>query len=598
MFEQQRARFALCWVFLLAASWVHADEKPIWAKRMLGQQAPVLVVEKWLGEEPVTAGKFAIIEFWTTTCPKCPESIRKLNEIQEALADDVVVIGVSEESEATVLEMKDPVLKFASGIDTQKRMKTALEVIGIPHAIVVDPSGIVRWEGFPLNSQTRLTVDVVRDLIRQYGTGADKAAAAIDNRPNPGEPGRIVHCVADVESDSSYELYLPSTWQATNAAPLIFLFSPGGDGGDILRHHQSAIEKAGWVGVGCNKLRNNDPDGSDRMTSHIIADVRKRVPHDLRREYLGGFSGGAARSYTITRSRWNEFAGVVAHGGWLGTYDDQHVYPGRLAVAMISGDEDKAALHYEDSDAEILGRSGARVREFHFPGGHSMGPAEEAMAWLEEDWQAEGMRHCDVPQFTEAMTSHDNPDTAHDERIRAALLLLMDAPWLPVSMAASDALITRAAVDSTILGVDGPWADPSVAFAKSKALWQSAGWDGLLNEGEKTARLRLALVACATNLGPLTAYAEQLRGLPPGSTDSGREGAFLAKAASGGDDADWRIWHVRAMAAGLQGRFDDALAAEEEAIDRSSEGDRERCMKQYDWLRDRKDVARSAGGTP
>ena len=81
----------------------------------------------------------------------------------------MVVIGISDEPEAKVRAMKDPKLDYASAIDTQGRTKKAVGVEGIPHVILMDPNGIVRWEGFPLLEGYRLTEKAVADVLEKYG---------------------------------------------------------------------------------------------------------------------------------------------------------------------------------------------------------------------------------------------------------------------------------------------------------------------------------------------------------------------------------------------------------------------------------------------
>jgi hypothetical protein len=44
-------------------------------------------------------------------------------------------------------------------------MKKQLKVEGIPHVILIDPQGVVRWEGFPLLQGFELTEDVLKDLL-------------------------------------------------------------------------------------------------------------------------------------------------------------------------------------------------------------------------------------------------------------------------------------------------------------------------------------------------------------------------------------------------------------------------------------------------
>jgi len=45
--------------------------------------------------------------------------------------------------------MTDPHIDYAVAIDTRQRMMRTLAVTGIPHCILVDPHGIVRYEGMP-----------------------------------------------------------------------------------------------------------------------------------------------------------------------------------------------------------------------------------------------------------------------------------------------------------------------------------------------------------------------------------------------------------------------------------------------------------------
>ncbi len=150
---------------LLPIFTAHAEDKKLWAKSFLGQKAPDFVVEKWLGEEPKREGKWVLIDFWATWCPPCREAIKHLNEFHQKFGDKLIVIGVSDEPEVKVSELKTPKLEYFSAIDTKAQMKNKLEVKGIPHVIIIDPKGIVRWEGFPLLDGHELTEKVLTDLL-------------------------------------------------------------------------------------------------------------------------------------------------------------------------------------------------------------------------------------------------------------------------------------------------------------------------------------------------------------------------------------------------------------------------------------------------
>ena len=153
----------LAMIALLAIA--SAEEKKIWANSILGQKAPAFVVEKWLGDEPKREGKWVLIDFWATWCGPCRKAVPHLNELQKKFADQLVIIGVSDEKEEVIRKMTEPKIEYASAIDTQARMKKELAVTGIPHVIIIDPQGIVRWEGFPFLTGHELTEKVVTALL-------------------------------------------------------------------------------------------------------------------------------------------------------------------------------------------------------------------------------------------------------------------------------------------------------------------------------------------------------------------------------------------------------------------------------------------------
>jgi len=142
--------------------------KRLWAKSVLNQKAPELIVEKWISKQPNTKGKFVLIDFWATWCGPCRAYIPALNEIQKKYSDQLVIIGVSDEPAEKVEAFNNPKIEYFEAIDTKAKVKSALEVTGIPHAILIDPKGIVRWEGFPLLDKNQLTEEVIKGLLEKY----------------------------------------------------------------------------------------------------------------------------------------------------------------------------------------------------------------------------------------------------------------------------------------------------------------------------------------------------------------------------------------------------------------------------------------------
>jgi cytochrome c biogenesis protein CcmG, thiol:disulfide interchange protein DsbE len=142
--------------------------KQLWAKSFLNQKAPDLIVEKWLTAEPDRRGKFTLIDFWATWCPPCRKAIPELNGYYEKFSDKLVVIGISDETEEAVRKLVNPQIEYSIAIDTQARTKNVVGVTGIPHVLIIDPQGIVRWEGFPFLQGYELNEKVVADILAKY----------------------------------------------------------------------------------------------------------------------------------------------------------------------------------------------------------------------------------------------------------------------------------------------------------------------------------------------------------------------------------------------------------------------------------------------
>ena len=141
------------------------EGKRIWARSALYERAPELVVEKWLTDKPETEGKYVLVEFWATWCPPCRRSIALLNGFHKKFGKELVVIGISDEAEEDVRALTTHPIDYASAIDTQARMKNELNVVGIPHAIVVEPNGHIVWEGFPLLAGYELTEEIIEKIL-------------------------------------------------------------------------------------------------------------------------------------------------------------------------------------------------------------------------------------------------------------------------------------------------------------------------------------------------------------------------------------------------------------------------------------------------
>lgn len=189
---------------------------------------------------------------------------------------------------------------------------------------------------------------------------------------------------------NSFHVYYPSSYSLTKKPPILILFSPSGWGPGIMKNFRQGADALGWVLVGCDKLKNGQPDSEgDVIFKDILEAIGERVDHDPNLLYLGGMSGGAMRAFKYSAGFDRPWKGVISCGGWLGgskNYDLE--FRKKMAVAMVNGDSDKNANFYVKSDSKALEKRRCQVKLFAFPGGHTVGPPdviESAMKWVSEN---------------------------------------------------------------------------------------------------------------------------------------------------------------------------------------------------------------------
>lgn len=160
------------------------------AKDFRGKTAPSMHVAKWINGKPKAKGKVVIIDFWATWCAPCRASIPHANELAEEFRDDVVMIGISDESRNDFdlgmskqrLRLKD--FKYFIALDSDRKMYNKLGVNGIPHMIVMSSDWIVRWQGHPatLTASTLEHIVVANRAISPSSVRSDDGCNRWANR--------------------------------------------------------------------------------------------------------------------------------------------------------------------------------------------------------------------------------------------------------------------------------------------------------------------------------------------------------------------------------------------------------------------------------
>ena len=122
---------------------------PVSNTSLIGKPAPAIDGGKWLGEKPTLEGKVVLVVFWAPWSIPCRKYIATLDGLQNKFGGKLAVVGVTSESEAEIAEMTEPKIGFPSLLDPVAKFSTSVGVTSIPYVMLVDPKGIVRYQGHP-----------------------------------------------------------------------------------------------------------------------------------------------------------------------------------------------------------------------------------------------------------------------------------------------------------------------------------------------------------------------------------------------------------------------------------------------------------------
>jgi cytochrome c biogenesis protein CcmG/thiol:disulfide interchange protein DsbE len=106
---------------------------------------------RFSGKAPELKGRAYILEFWATWCGPCRKSIPHLNEIHRKYKDrGLEIIGVTDEDRQTVRNFtKEVPIEYTVAHDPYGKLGEQFQIEGIPHAMIVDKTGKIVWEGHP-----------------------------------------------------------------------------------------------------------------------------------------------------------------------------------------------------------------------------------------------------------------------------------------------------------------------------------------------------------------------------------------------------------------------------------------------------------------
>ena len=121
---------------------------PVSDKSPVGKPGPGLETVKWLGQKPEMKGKYVLLYFWGPGSVACKKANPELNALQKRYAENLVIVGLAAEPQQEI-EAADPKLECPSAMDARGKLRTGLGITSIPSVLLLDPKGIVRYQGHP-----------------------------------------------------------------------------------------------------------------------------------------------------------------------------------------------------------------------------------------------------------------------------------------------------------------------------------------------------------------------------------------------------------------------------------------------------------------
>lgn len=248
-----------------------------------------------------------------------------------------------------------------------------------------------------------------------FPTSGAPAPAPSPTKPPELPRGVLIEKVTCAGSPGqSYALYLPSSYRADRAWPILYAFDARGQALVPANAFQEAAERYGWIVVSSYNTASDGPMGPNFTAMRALwADTHARLAIDDKRVYAAGFSGTVRFSCILALSAPGSIAGVIGAGAGFPNdvvpkADNPFVFFGTV------GDRD--FNYYEMME---LDRRMSAVRLPHrieiFEGPHAWPPASlagQAIAWMELAAMRSGMRPKD-PALIDPLW------TADRERARA-----------------------------------------------------------------------------------------------------------------------------------------------------------------------------------
>jgi uncharacterized protein (TIGR03435 family) len=140
----------------------------------IGDKAPKINITDYILNIPKDKnieGKFIVLEFWATWCAPCLSAVPHLNELHDNFKNrkDLLFLSMTyEKPEKTKRTLEKIPFKTVVVSDQTKLNEANFNVDEIPHTVLIDNKGVIRWIGIP----TELNSSIIENFLN--GTNISK----------------------------------------------------------------------------------------------------------------------------------------------------------------------------------------------------------------------------------------------------------------------------------------------------------------------------------------------------------------------------------------------------------------------------------------
>jgi uncharacterized protein (TIGR03435 family) len=174
----------------------------------VGDKAPKINITDYILNTPKDkniGGKFIVLEFWATWCAPCLSAVPHLNELHDNFKNrkDLLFLSMTyEKPEKTKRTLEKVPFKTVVVSDQTKLNEANFNVDEIPHTVLIDNKGIIRWIGIP----TELNSSVIENFLN--GTNISKGNLTLPTEKKQEkvteeqEPANSIDITLDLLKDS------------------------------------------------------------------------------------------------------------------------------------------------------------------------------------------------------------------------------------------------------------------------------------------------------------------------------------------------------------------------------------------------------------